>query len=299
MWGVNVHDAGGPFSSIPVDQQMATIAATGLKNVRLDLYTTGDISILQTYDTAAEAHGLKMLPILIPAPTTEPNATEAYNDGFALAQAFASKFPDIVDWELGNEFDGEIDQTGDGSNISQYNSSQFALVEASIKGMLDGIHSANPNSKGMVSTSGTCHYGFTDGLWADGIRWDITGEHWYSASGDITNMVGWCDSGPINKAEILHSHYGRPIWITEFNENGDPANKAGMAEWLTDIMTQWNSIAKTYDIESAQIYELYDDPTAPGDIESGFGIYNSTGGDTAASLAVKQFLAAHPSAVYP
>lgn len=299
MWGVNGHPVqGGPYTSISYAQQMSDLVSAGLKNYRMDLYNTSQASTLSKVITAASAAGIQVLPILIPSPLSYSSEAAAYAASYTMGKTYAAEFATSVQvWELGNEYDGLITISGDGSNISQYNQAQFALVLGTIQGLLDGIHAGNPNSKGIVDTEGVCHYGFTDGLWADGVHWDITGEHWYSLAGNITDMVGFCTAGPLNKIALLQSHYGKPIWITEFGYNSNPSNKTAMASWLTTTMTQWNEIAQTYDLESAQIYELFDQSSQSG-IEAHFGIMSGKGSANAAYTAAEKFLKTDPSVVY-
>jgi hypothetical protein len=303
MWGVNGHPGqGGPYASNSPDKQMGDITGAGLKSYRVDLYDASAASIvgLQTYVTAGKAHGVKILPVLIPNFLAYADETSAFNAGFALGKTYASTFAaDVQVWELGNEYEGQVgpavpNSGAEGSDMSQYNQAKYALARGALRGLLDGIHAGNPSSKGIINTSGGCRYGFLIGLWNDGVRWDITGEHWYSGSGNIIDVH--CKAGAINKLAFYKTTFGKPIWITEFNWNQN-SNKTSIGNWLTTTMQQWSAVAQQYDIEAAHIYELYDQPGLPG-MEAVFGVAGTDGIMNAAGAAVANYLAQHPSATY-
>jgi len=306
MWGINGHPVqGGPYTTISYATQMAGVSAAGMKTYRMDLYDASptSLAVLTSVLAAATTAGIIVVPDLIPNVLAAGTETNAYTQGYAIGQTYAAAYPTIRVWELGNEWELAVGAANPASNpdghlISQYDQTKYALARGALRGMAAGIKAANHSALVAIGTAGVCHYGFTDGLWADGVRWDITVEHWYSLAGDITNMAGFCTAGPINKAAVLHSHYGKPIWITEFNDNANPANKTEMADKLVSMMTQWNGIATTYDIESGVIYELYDQPAAPVGIEQHFGVVSASGTINAAGTAVVGYLSTHPSKVY-
>ena len=297
MWGINGHPVqGGPYTAISPAKQMADIATAGLRSYRMDLYDASAASqaVLQTFVTAGAAKGVQILPVLIPDYQTEASEASAYATGFALAKTYATDFPAITVWELGNEYETRA-LIGDvqGSDITKYDPRLYALGRGMTRGMLDGMRAGNPTAKGIVGTAGFCNFGWLNALWADGLRWDITGEHWYSGGKNIQAIP--CMVGLTNKLELLHTKFGKPIWITEWNYN-EGSSKTAMASLLTTTMSVWNAVAQQYDIEAAHIYELYDQPGLAG-MEAVYGIASSKGVLNAAGTAVSNYLAQHPSVV--
>ncbi len=68
-----------------------------------------------------------------------------------------------------------------------------------IRGLLDGIHAADPQARGIVDAAGWCHWAFQEQLWADGVHWDVTGWHWYSGYGDLVDVTGCGDTNILQK----------------------------------------------------------------------------------------------------
>jgi hypothetical protein len=295
VWGINSHPVqGGPSTVIPLPRQMAILREAGLRSYRMDVYSTGQIDILDAVIAAGRAGGVSVLPDLIPDLDSAGDPAKAYDAGYRLAEAYAKRFSaDIAIWELGNEGDNWVGMVGNGADIAQYNSGRYVRAREATRGMLDGLHAGNPAAKGIVNGAGWCHWGFQQQLWHDGLRWDITGWHWYSSYGDIENAVG-CRG--VNILEKLRDSFGRPIWLTEINVDRNGSDKIAMGRWLSATMAQLDNVATKYNIGAAYIYVLFK-PDAAGD----YGIVDATSGTplpTMAYEAVKAYLAQHPSATY-
>jgi hypothetical protein len=93
------------------------------------------------------------------------------------------------------------------------------------RGTIDGLKSVDAAAPIIGGASaGWLHFGWTDMLWngtqPDGssghpqVRWDVSVYHWYSDMGDITHACG--GAGCLNTLDVLKTHYGKPIFITEF-----------------------------------------------------------------------------------
>jgi hypothetical protein len=303
MWGINGHPAqGGSYARNLAEKQLGDVSAVGLKSYRVDVYDASPTFItgLRHYVEVGRTYGVKILPVLIPDFLSYADEAAAEAGGFMLGKTYASAFAaDVQVWGIGNEYEGYVgsavpNSDAEGSNLAQYNQVKYALARGSLRGMLNGIHAGNPRSKGIVNTAGGCRYGFLTALWDDGVRWDITGEHWYSGAGNILELH--CKAGAMNKLAFLKDTFGKPIWITEFNWNQN-SNKASMAGWLTTTMRQWSVVSSRYGLEAAFIYELYDQPELSG-MEAGFGIADANGTLNASGSAVAHYLAKHPSVVY-
>jgi hypothetical protein len=240
------------------------------------------------------AAGIVLLPNLIPDPDAADDENGNYAAAYAMGRAYASRFKtDIATWELANEGDNWIGMKGDGSDISQYDRAKYARARGMIRGLLDGIHAGDPHAKGIVNGAGWCHWGFQEQLWRDGVRWDITGWHWYSSYGDLEKARG---CGNTNILQRFHDTFGKPIWLTEINVDRYGGDKAAMGNWLVSTMAQLDAVAARYDIQAAYIYVLFN-PDAAGD----YGIVDAASGvpvPTQAYHAVKAYLSKHPSALY-
>ena len=87
---------------------------------------------------------------------------------------------------------------------------------------------------------------------------------------------------------------GKPIWINEFGVRPNYGTDQQIAAYLVGnrMMAQFVALASTYDIESIQSYELYDDPTGG---EGAFGLLKNDGFTQKPTYAAyKNFVAAHP-----
>ncbi|SAL09962.1 Glycosyl hydrolase catalytic core [Caballeronia arvi] len=295
MWGINGHPQGtgsGSYVTTDIQQQLKLVADAGFKSYRIDLYSAdaNSMQALANVIAAAKAVGVQVLPILLPP--TGSTEQESYNTGYAMGLAYARNFAtDIPVWELGNEeSDGMlIDPNGFGIDFSEFDRERYALVRGKLRGLLDGVNAGSPTAKRMIDGI-VCEVGFFKGLWADGVKWDITAWHWYDSSGDITNSG--CNG--LNVIGVLHDSFHLPIWITEFGTYG--TDKTAVRNTLIATMKQWNSIASQYDIQAGFIYELLDQHDEDG-IQGEFGIFDSNGNGTAASDAIRGYLKRNPGAV--
>jgi hypothetical protein len=252
---------------------MALLNQMGLSFYRMDLYPDATCpncrSLLASAIASAQAHGITVLPLLIPPgkPSLYANEAAAHTAGFNMAQEYAKQFTSsgITTWELGNEYDvcalsctdnncGNPQSCGDGSTFSQYNTSKYAIERGLIRGMLDGIHSESPSALGIVNSGGWCHYAFQNQLLLDGVDFNLTGWHWYSSMGNIASAN--CSAGPTNVLGILKG-WGKPIFLTEFNSNQSDSPSA-QGSYLTTTMAQWTSLAPSNYIAGAFVYQLLD-----------------------------------------
>jgi hypothetical protein len=308
MWGINGHpvQGGTPYTAMSVPAQLALVNSLGLKSYRIDLYdaSTASQAVLRATVDAAKPLGIKVCPILLADIDINSFADEtaAYNAGKAMGQTYAANFKDWVKvWEIGNEWGGKVVPfTGQGTYPADYDTGSYNKCRGLTKGLSDGIKAADPAARcAQGSNGGAASWGLNDRLWADGVRWDITCEHFYSNMGnnDITALP--LLPGLTNKLALNRDHYpGTSQWITEFNYFG-PANTNSdvqAAAYLARTMAQYDSLAKTYRVEGVHIYELLKQAAPDGGRL--FGIMSGTGQPNPPSDAVKAYLAAHPSVVY-
>ena len=310
MWGVNGHpiQGGTPYTAtgMSIPTQLALVNSLGLKSYRMDLYdaSTANQSVLRSVINAAKPFGIKVLPILMGEfdINSYANETAGYNAGRAMGTTYGTNFKGEVGvWELFNEVEGHIGAvSGQGSLISNYNAANVAKLRGLMRGLIDELKGADPACKVATgSNGGAAAWGLRDGLWASGVRWDITSEHFYSNAGrdDITALP--LLPGLTNSLARNRDMYpGTSQWITEFNYYGaaNTNSDTQAAAYLTKTMAQYDAFAKTYRLEGVHIYELLKQ-TAP-DGGRLFGIMSGTGAANPPSNAVKAYLAQHPSVVY-
>jgi hypothetical protein len=306
MWGANGHpvQGGGPYAPMPLPEHFALLSSMGLRDYRIDLYEAEDhsIDLLQRLIVEGAKHRISILPCVIPDYQSYASENEAYEAAKILARTYASRFPGVPVWEWGNEYElwPNAQKPGtQGSVIDDYDWGLFCLARGTYRGMLDGMRDGNATAKGMINTSGHGHWGWTDQLWADGVHWDITGEHFYSAEGTVSIEHLYLMVGETNKLQLLKDRYARPIFITEFNywcRDGSDGEKPQMAAYLASAMAEYDGFAKKYGLERVHIYELLDEPQAPGR-EGLLGLVTSDQLNIAGN-AVRDYLREHPSIVY-
>ncbi len=131
-------------------------------------------------------------------------------------------------------------------------------------------------------------------LWRDGVRWDLSGFHWYSKfDGGSAAIPGTDFGGGYNIFDVLKNSFARPIVCTEFGANYSQfgAHDAARAAWLTRTMTEWKSISANYSFLFATVYEMLDEPqTRAGFEQQRIGIFTSTGEDKPQSRAVRAWI---------
>ncbi len=307
MWGVNGHPGrAGTYAASNIATQMAKLNTLGARSYRMDLYSTGaDMDLLAAVIAAAKAVNppIKVLPILIAVDNTAgfdalANETAAYNFGFSFGNAYATRFKaDVHVWECLNEIEGKVGVlTGEGTYPSDYNQTNLVKCRGLVRGMFDGIKAADPTAKVGFGNSSGNSWGVMDFIWDSGIHWDITMAHWYKGFFEATPWP--LPLGTVNQPLRHKTKYGKPIWLTEMNGvYPGTTDKATMGSTTAARMAEYDGYAKTYGIEAAFLYELYDEPAQAGG-EATFGLFDGSANPTAASTAVQTYLAAHPSVVY-
>lgn len=268
------------YNKVPIDRQMQLLAVSGLGWYRTSCVTAN----CQELINSAKSNGIQLLKASGGKPDTSlseaGNYERAYSIGVSEAKLLNSAFRYF---EAGNELDDWVGLKGDGSAREQYNAQRYLQARGFVKGLIDGIHSANASAQVMVDDAGWCHYGFLQMLWEDGVRWDITAFHWYSDQGNFEHT----GCGNHANAAAIHAAFGLPVWITEFNSKAAAASNDPEAEavWIAAFMNQVHSVADKYGIQGAFVYELLDEPNLSG-MESHLGIFDGSGNPKAPSTAI-------------
>ncbi len=111
-------------------------------------------------------------------------------------------------YEIGNEFDTKClisSPREQGQATTDYDTPKYNLCRGLVKGMIAGVKSVNPDAQVIVGSSGWLHWGYQQRLWDDGVRWDLSGFHWYSKfDAGSTAIPGTSFGGGYN---ILELHF--------------------------------------------------------------------------------------------
>jgi len=136
-----------------------------------------------------------------------------------------------------------------------------------VKGLMTGVRSVTSSGKLLVGAAGV-HWGFTQRLYNDGVRWDYTKFHWYSRNDGTSTAppATKFGKGNYNLLKILRDAYHVPLFCTEVGASPDQFNydDTKAAAWLKRLMTDWTSVASTYDLQLACIYQMLDQQRKPG-----------------------------------
>jgi hypothetical protein len=282
LWGVNGH----PFTAYPgigIERQLDYLKDLGLRSYRVNIPDAGKASELAALVKAGKDRGIHILPVITPGniDLEKENAKDLYDKAHMLAVTLGSRFKnDIRVWELGNEMENfaiikaceqrdngiqypcEWGPAG-GTSALDYYGPRWAKVSAVLKGLSDGMTAVDPEIRKAIGTAGWGHTGAFERMQQDGIKWDISVWHMYG--GD-----------PEPAFEKL-ARYGRPIWVTEFNNPyGSQRGEQLQAEGLKEAMTRLQELQDTYRVEAAHIYELLDETYWAPDFEAFMGLVRLT-----------------------
>lgn len=305
-WGVNGHAnwTGVADGTVDLDTQMQLLQAAGLKIYRLDVSRTDAVTSarLGNVISTAAKYNIQVLPVILglshdgdgnlllqDGTVATPQNAHDYSKDLALhyADAYGDAMPVF---EAGNEYDDlTINRGTDGASYSHYNAAKFWIAHESLRGTLEGIKASKyPNIKSVVSYT-WCHYGYTDMMWngmtpdnqtanaVAPIKWDITGQHWYYGMNNGNPTAAGCWAGPTNILEVDKSHYGKPIWITEFGDEvaAASANKPLMASDVESMMERISTVGNEYNVQSVLLYELFD--SGASGAQGNFGLCTKDG----------------------
>ncbi|WP_245933098.1 hypothetical protein [Caballeronia novacaledonica] len=303
FYGVNGHNnEGGAYDISSPALQLSQLQDLGVKLYRNEVYSQGTANKLAGIAQTMAAGGITVYPVMLMSIDTFNDETEAYDVGFALGQQTATsrRYPY---YEVTNEMEAQLlIGNVDGIYPQQFDIVKFRILRGVIRGMIAGIKSVDTSGKIVMGGGTWLHYGFQQmlaaGMEPDGtvghpvVDWDITAWHWYSEQGDITNACG--GTGCHDVLADLKA-LGKPIWINEFGVRPNYGTDQQIAAYLVGnrMMAQFVALASTYDIESIQAYELYDDDPVHG--EGAYGLLKFDGfTPKPAYTAFKNFIAAHP-----
>lgn len=273
IWGITGHPISqeaylhqqSNFNNAIADQ-LDLLKKCGLTWYRVDVPTDTNGNVQNFYpfeDLKKQAgiKGIKLLPLLyLVGLDYNRSAADMYNLGLKCGKNFAVQHGRFfTHYEIGNEQEADLLVDGwrsPGLSVTDYDAHKTTIVASYLKGLAKGIKSIEPKAKIIINTAGWVHYGFLERLIAEGVEFDITGYHWYSDMGKLTEIRDY----KFNMPDLLFKKFGKPVWITEIsNRNGsnDMATEQQQATWAVTYIKEAKSNPH---IEAMFFYELYDQP---------------------------------------
>lgn len=303
--GVNGHPLTQPAYSdsngVSFDDQLTLIQNLGATWYRFDVgapSTGGDFSKMDLLVKKAQAHGIQLLPVIIPSIDQAHDSTSAiYQKSHDGAVRIVRRYKDSIHvWELSNEQDAySMHRAGDpgwsgggpsGQQPGDYDPERYAAVSAMMRGLAEGVREADGSAMRIIDFAGWLHVGFFQRLEDDHIPYDIVGVHWYQEMEEI-NCPGQSYPCPaklqhFNVVQRLQSiTHGKPMWMTETNyrpldSNSVEANVSRKEQYLSPTLERYLSHPSLYPFQKIMIYELLDEPTVRGVAERQFGLFSVT-----------------------
>ena len=287
-------------SGISFDEQTALVKDAGGLWYRFDVVapsTGADFTKMDLLLGRAQAHGVQLLPILLPmVDRGHDDLTTIYRKSRDMAFNFVSRYKASIHvWELSNEQDvytfhkvgdaGWVPGASGGEQITDYDPQRYAIAAAVLRGLADGVRAADSDALRVINFGGWLHIGFLQRIENDGIPYDILALHWYQGMGEMT-CVG---EGAPCPATLKHFNvvqrmqaitHGKPLWITETNyspvtSKSVEANTATEATYLPSALQKYVNSPRVYPFQTIIIYELLDEPNLPGQ-EAQAGVYSVT-----------------------
>lgn len=302
FYGMNGHvNAADAYAISSPQQQLAQLKDLNVSMYRNDVSSQADAVKLASVAQMMLPSGVTVYPVLLQVVKDFTDEDTAYQKSYTLAQQIVG-VQKYAYYEVTNELAPQcLVGWVDGVHSTDYDNACFQIARGIIRGMIAGIKSVDPAGKIIIGGNTWMHYGFdqmlASGTQPDGtgghpvVTWDITAWHWYSEQGDMRHACG--GSGCYDVIGTLKS-FGKPIWINEVGIRPDfPGTPDQAATFLSsDMLGTLLSIAPQYDIESLQMYELYDDPPTG---QGPYGVMLNDGTTQKPEYAAfKNFIAAHP-----
>jgi hypothetical protein len=310
FYGINGHvRLPGVYTNTSYAVQLSQLRDLGIALYRQDVSDEGEAQMVARLAQAAKAQCVGVFVVLTPDAQGNPDESAAYQQGYRLGHDSAMTLKGLVQYyEVGNEYDNDaILDSRSGDQPSVYDKARFVKARGAIRGMIDGVRSADPSAKIILCGLSWLHFGFSDmlhtGTQPDGSgghpipQWNITAWHWYSDMRDITCVGVRAPGGVCLGVDVLQhlkSTYGKPIWITEFGVRPDNTeDDAGTFLVGKNALGGFVENAQKYDIQSVELYELYDDQDNGGD--GNYGVITNNGTTRKGRYdQVREFIRAHP-----
>lgn len=273
-FGVAGTALGSPaYYAVPYTTQMNMLKRMGMSVYKFQVRTMSDgrSTVPYKFDPfvkAAKEAGITLLPMLYHRTLSfSVSNSESYQRGKKLGRNFAMQYKDIFTYyELGNELSLKCIIPGKaGKSRFSYDQKKFKTIAAYLKGMNDGVKSADPDAKTMIN-SGWLHYAYLLMLEDHGIDFDIIAYHWYSEMDGAAE-----DFGIYDILDKLSSKFRKPIWFTEIGQRYKKVYDIEKRQYkfINSFVTRCRNHPQ---VKAAIIFELFDQPAKSGLWESNYGI---------------------------
>ena len=286
-------------AGISFDEQLKLVRDAGGEWYRFDVHAPSagaDFTQMDLLVSKAQAHGVQLLPILMPLLDRQHDDVQTvYKKSHDAAVSFVSRYKASIHvWELCNEQDiYTIHKAGDkgwplptphGDKPSDYDPQRMAIAAALLRGLSDGVHEADSSARRLINFGGWLHEGFLQNLENAGVPYDIVGLHWYSNMGEMTcpGQSAPCPPRPtypnvIRTVETITRN--KPIWITETNympteSNSLEQNVAAENSYLVPTLRKYMDSPGVYPFPVIIVYELLDEPSMVAVTERQSGTYS-------------------------
>ena len=266
MLGLNAHSMGNSaYSPVSISDQMAMMKKMGMKAVRVNFNANKEGSIsnptgFNQLVSAANANGITILAMIN---ITQLNYNLSEDQNYAAGKVFGSNIAtknskNLTYYELGNEIDNKIINSGNGDVASDYNAQKLKLTAAFLKGMDDGIKSKQPGAKTMIDGSWK-HFYYLQYMQSYGVKFDIVAWHWYS---DMESSTASSSSMP-DITKKLSSLFTKPIWFTEAGQRWK--NVSNIDQTQSDFTNAFiKKMKANSQVKAGLFYELFDEPARSG-----------------------------------
>jgi len=307
-------DSGG----VSFDQQVTLVKDAGAEWYRFDVNapSTGmDFTKMDLLVSRAQAHGVQLLPILMPVIDRQhDDLATIYRKSHDAAFNFVNRYKTSIHvWELSNEQDVySIHKTGDpgwsqptpnGDQLTDYDLHRYAIAVALLRGLADGVRAADSNALRVINFGGWLHTAFLQKIENDAIPYEIAGLHWYQGMGEMTcpGHPAPCPTNPQHPSVIQLMQtitHDKPVWVTETNytplsSNSVQANIAMKENYLVSSLQKYLSSPAAYPFQTIFVYELLDEPNLPSDVTQtqmgAFSVTPSAGGGYALGSAKPEY----------
>lgn len=272
-----LHGPYSPSEGVSFDDQLTLVNNLGADWYRFDVGTEADFPKIDMLVKKAEAHGVRLLPVLFPPIDRDHDTLSAiYQKSYDGAFKFVSHYKSSMHvYELSNEQDiYSMKGAPNGDQITDYDPQKYGIVAAMLRGLAEGVHAADASALRIINFAGWLHTGFFQKLENDRVPYDIVGIHWYQDMGEITcpGQSFPCPARPqhFNVIQRLQTiTHGKPMWVTETNysplpNNSVEANMQRKEQYLPPTLERYLNSPNVYPFEVVMIYELLDEPNVGG-----------------------------------
>lgn len=260
QWGATMRPNAFGYSVENWQQQIDKAKEMGLGWARLNWDYGGGFARNDAYINQVLDSGMNVVLVIEHNPGSGGDMYgSGLSDGKSIAGHYAGK---ISYYQLANEGGAQSIKSGtlEGSRPSDFDDGAYESIKEYIRGLSDGISSADGGAKKIVTIS-WLHTGFLDRLIADGVNFDMIGIDWYDWMGSFSRKTIYTGATLYDKLRSL----GKPLTFMEINvtpssEDGSSVKTVIDEQHQTDFLTNyasWASGQSNY-IKGFYVLELVD-----------------------------------------